>query len=365
MLNLFLAILITAMAVYFFMVYKNVEKTIAIEIVYSAAWRNKFEAERIEEKALNLIRENEKYQKLNEKQLKKKLTALEKSRNEYLSNHEKYMSGSRFTPADALAMFGYKLLAILKIDSNNSLYKKLVADCEHSGFLELEFSQEDIPGKKNASIYAYYLIGNLLSFIYVGVMVGIILIELVLLSGNSFSASAMVGLGAAMVFFILGYLPYDTIRSLASNRKAKIDAEFPDALSKITLLVIAGLNITKALEETVEGNKGLIYDELRVVIEESDRGATMEKSLLRMKMRCENEFLDKTVAVLSKSYTGGNTNLAESLAAINTDCWLEKKHNARRMAEVVQSKLYIPTMLMFLGILVVIIVPALSAFGGF
>ena len=74
------------------------------------------------------------------------------------------------------------------------------------------------------------------------------------------------------------------------------------------------------------------------------------------------KYLDKMVSVISKSYVAGNANLADNLREINAECWLDKKHNSRRMSEAVQNKLFIPTMLMFVGILVVIMIPAMAGF---
>ena len=54
--------------------------------------------------------------------------------------------------------------------------------------------------------------------------------------------------------------------------------------------------------------------------------------------------------------------LAADLKVINDECWLDKKHQARRMGESVQNRLFVPTMLMFVGILVVIVVPAMAGF---
>ncbi len=44
------------------------------------------------------------------------------------------------------------------------------------------------------------------------------------------------------------------------------------------------------------------------------------------------------------------------------ESWMEHKHNARRMGEKIQSKLLIPTLLMFGGIMILIIVPVMSGF---
>ena len=68
------------------------------------------------------------------------------------------------------------------------------------------------------------------------------------------------------------------------------------------------------------------------------------------------------MTIVTKSYVSGNANLASDLKGINDVCWLDKKHNARRMGEKIQNKLFVPTMLMFVGILVVIVVPAMSGF---
>ncbi|MBR6308602.1 MAG: type II secretion system F family protein [Lachnospiraceae bacterium] len=363
MLIIIFAVITTFMAVYFLITYKKAGKTIAIEIVYSAAWKNKFEMEKLDVKKAKLINDNNKYHKYKEKALLKKIKAIDKERSQYAENVERYSSGNAFTPLDALVMFGYQFLVNWKVDSNNMVYKKLVSDCEQSGYIELEHTEETM-GKKNASIYAYYLLGGLVSFIYVGLMIGFIVIVLSILMGNSFGPAMAVGLGVAVGVSLIGYMPYDTIHQIALDRKKTIDREFPDALSKLTLLILAGLNITKALERTVEGSEGLIYRELQLVIDETNRGATFEAAFIRMKSRCSNEYLDKMIALMTKSYKESSEFLADSLILINKDCWLNKKHGARRMSEEVQNKLYIPTMLMFLGILVVIIVPALSAFNG-
>lgn len=102
--------------------------------------------------------------------------------------------------------------------------------------------------------------------------------------------------------------------------------------------------------------------ELKLVVKEMNQGSTVSGAFARMQCRCENRFLDRLVSIAAKSYTAGNANLAENLREINADCWLDKKHNARRMTENIQNRLFIPTMLMFIGILVVIVVPAMAGF---
>ena len=98
------------------------------------------------------------------------------------------------------------------------------------------------------------------------------------------------------------------------------------------------------------------------MVQEINKAATVQEAFVRLQNRCSNKYLDKLVTIVTKSYVSGNTNLADDLKNINDECWLDRKHNTRRMSEKIQNRLFVPTMLMFVGILVVIIVPAMSGF---
>ena len=161
---------------------------------------------------------------------------------------------------------------------------------------------------------------------------------------------------------LYGYIPYDSLRAKAAKRQEEIEQSFPNVISKLTLLAMAGMNIVHAVEETAASGNSLMYRELRIALKEMAQGATVQGAFLRMQNRCDNKYLDKMVIMVTKSYVAGNTNLADDLKSINDECWLDRKHNARRMGEKIQNKLFIPTMLMFIGILVVIVVPAMSGF---
>ena len=242
----------------------------------------------------------------------------------------------------------------------NEILKKLTASCEQSGFIELERSQET-SGKRNSAIYAYYLLAYMTSFVWIGLILMCITGTVMIAAGNEMTGVALPMLGAFGIMALLGYIPYDGLNSRTKRRQEDLNREFPDAVSKITLLVAAG-NMTRAIEQTAQSGNSLIYQELRLVVKEMDRSSTLQGAFMRMQGRCSNKYLDKMITVVSKSYASGNANLADDLKTINDECWLDKKHNARRMSEAVQNKLFIPTMLMFIGILVVIVVPAMAGF---
>lgn len=356
-----LAVLLTAMVVFFLIEGGRENRAATAELVIAKAWNNRFSKQDIEDKKEIFVKNNAKYHTHSEKAGAKKVKGWNKQIADYAKTENAYMSGKSFSVVDSITLFGYNLLTDLGINAQNELLRKMINACEHSGYMELERGQTT-GERKNSFIYSYYLMASLFSYTYLGALTAVFL-ALVMMSAGREGTNVLVfsAIGFA-VMFLVGYIPYDSLQTKAKKRQEEIDRDFPNAISKIALLVTAGMNITKAMEETAKSGDTPMYLELQRLMKEIDQSVTVAAALSHLQCRCDNKYLDKMVTIISKSYVSGNANLADNLRTINDECWLDKKHHARRMGEVVQNKLFVPTMLMFIGILVVIIIPAMSGF---
>lgn len=361
MIVLILATMLSILAVFYLVEMSKENRTAAAELVISKAWNNRFLRQDIEEKKELFIKQNRKYHEVKEKKMTKKIKAWDKQITDYSKKEEAYLSGRFFSVVDGLTLFGYQLLVDLKIDAESDMFRKLTESCEYSGYIELERTQET-GDRKNSYIYAYYIIASLFAYTFVGAFCGIFLALLMTVMGKPMNTAFLYAMASIVGMAVVGYLPYDGLNAKARKRQENIDRDFPNIISKVALLVTAGMNVIKAVEEAANSGESTVYLEFQRVIKEVNQAVTVEAALVHLQCRCNNKYLDKMVTVISKSYSAGNANLADNLRAINTECWLDKKHNSRRMGEAVQNKLFIPTMLMFVGILIVIIVPAMSGF---
>ena len=70
----------------------------------------------------------------------------------------------------------------------------------------------------------------------------------------------------------------------------------------------------------------------------------------------------KLATAIIQNLSKGNAEIVKLFRSLNDESWMEHKHNARRMGEKIQSKLLLPTMLMFGGIIILVIVPVMSGF---
>ena len=361
MLSFILMVIATALGMFLMIEMKKLDQIRVIEIIICNGWSQRFKKQTLEEEKENFLFTYNKYHHVKEKNAQKKVAAWNKEIENYKKAEEKYLSGQKISILDLIPAFGYQAMNDLKLDASNDMLRKLTKKCECSGYIELEKKQET-SGKANAQIYAGYLLASLISYLFVGVMLACILLAVALALELETVQVMAFGIAAFAGPALMGYLPYDALRAKADKRQEMVDLDFPNVLSKITLLITAGMSLTRAIEETAARGDSLMYRQLRLVVKEINQGTTVSGAFTRMQCRCENRFLDRLVSVVTKSYTSGNVNLADDRRGINADCWLEKKHSARRMTENIQNKLFVPTMLMFVGILIVIVVPAMAGF---
>lgn len=354
-------VIMTVLAVFFLVEIKRADRVAAAEIVLSKAWSNQFSRQELTEKKEEYLKKNTKYHTVTEKKQAKRVKEWDKQIAEYQKKEEEYMSGKKFSMIDTIPLFGYQFLTDIKLDSDSKIFQTLVAACEHSGYVRLERTQET-GEKRNSVIYASYLLASLFSFVAAGGILASFLGVLMIVSEKEISIVLLSMLVGLILLTLFGYIPYDNLRTKAMKRQEELNESFPDAISKITLLVTAGMSLVNAIEETANSDSSLINREFRIVVQEMNQAATLQGALVRMQCRCDNKYLDKMITIVAKSYTEGNRELADHLRVINEECWLDKKHSARRMGEAVQNKLFIPTMLMFIGILVTIVLPAMAGF---
>ena len=183
MISVILMGFVTVAAVFFLIETGKASKTAAAEIVMSKAWSSRFARQTLEEKKEEFLEGNAKYHTVPEKKAAKKVKEWDKQISAYQKTEEQYLSGKKFSLLDLIPLPGYQLLADMKLDGDSELLRKLTGSCEHTGYVELERSQET-GGKKNSAIYAYYLLASLIAFTYVGVLLAFFVGVVTIAAGN-------------------------------------------------------------------------------------------------------------------------------------------------------------------------------------
>lgn len=180
------------------------------------------------------------------------------------------------------------------------------------------------------------------------------------------------------IFFSVGllglvfYLTDKELNEKIKKRRLKIMIDFPDFINKVTLLINAGMPILKAWGKIVTDSRSHkdqserpLYVEAYRTFLEIKAGKPEIKAYEDFAKRCRVPEITRFAAIIIQNLRKGNAELVPVLRLQALECWEMRKNIARKLGEEASTKLLAPMMIMFIGILIIIIMPAVMQLGGF
>ncbi|MCL2125169.1 MAG: type II secretion system F family protein [Oscillospiraceae bacterium] len=230
----------------------------------------------------------------------------------------------------------------------------------HRAIMEMSF---ELYGKKHAVNKSKQLLAKLLSYPMIGLAVTLTLGALFMGLGNANTGMAILGVGAVFVL-VLVYALYDELSSRVKKRRESIRKQFPNVVSKLALLVTSGMIMDRAWKETAYSSETEIYIEMRKTSDELDNLVSPENAYGSFISRCNTRETSKLASAIMQNLAKGNAEIGKLLKNMAHEAWQERRRTAKRDAEKANSKLMIPTILLFLAILVMLMVPVAMNFTG-
>lgn len=208
----------------------------------------------------------------------------------------------------------------------------------------------EITGKKYAQYYFYVTKGAELTYAYLA-LTGMMILSMVA------DSALLAGLGAALAALAAMYMEQELDNKL-SNRRDALQADFPQVLSKLALLVNSGMMMRDAWNKVAASGDGVLYGEMKITMQEFQNGVAEVEIYRNFAERCGLKDIRRFSSTMVQNLQKGNAELAFFLREMADEMWEEKKHLAKRKGEAASSKLMLPTACIFLGILIMIMVPA-------
>jgi len=163
---------------------------------------------------------------------------------------------------------------------------------------------------------------------------------------------------------ILFFLADKSLDEKASERRLQLMMDFPVFISKLTLLMNAGMHLRQALERIYNDalHKTPLYSELGLVLEDLEAGIGEVQAWQEFSERCKvKEVASFASMIVQNSKIGGNQ-MVEELKRMTHETWEMRKQAAKQMGETASSRLIFPLMLIFLAILLIVVTPAIMQF---
>ncbi len=248
---------------------------------------------------------------------------------------------SKKDPLKAFYPLGFQLLEVIKYRFDSFQDKKRIAQAKI------------VYGERFGEYY--YRVNMAEKFTYAATCVMISPVLGPLVGNNLFCLFGLVAAG------FLYYYADTKITDVIKKREGELSRDFADVVSKLALLINAGMITREAWGEIAySGNESTVYAEMRNAIAEINNGVSEIDAYLNFAERCGVQSVKKFTSMLCQNLTKGNKELVDFLKAEAAISWEEKKHYVKRKGEEASNKMMIPLGLILVGIFVMILVPVLG-----
>ena len=328
----------TILMIVWLLLLSRVEEEDWIAAAFCKVLDNRAEMERLQQKAMQNQAALEQYSGFSRKIMGLFLSGSEDKAIAKLEEQSEALQKGDLSGVNLLAMPGYVLQRRFDTIGRGSFHKNILEKC-----IELY-------GRK----YAYPIIGLALTMAAGALLLGV---------GNTTGGLGVLTVGLMLVI-VLVYALYDELGDQINKRRAAISRQFPNVVSKLALLVTSGMIMDRAWRETAQSQSGELYMEMRKTSEELANLVEPAAAYAGFIDRCNTKETTKLASAIIQNQTKGNAEVGVLLKAMAHEAWQERRHTAKRDSEAANSKLMIPTMLLFIAILVMIMVPVATSFSG-
>lgn len=213
-------------------------------------------------------------------------------------------------------------------------------------------------GERYAEYYLRVMYAQKISIIYMCVAVGCAVCALI--DGTD----KLLILGVIVIMCVALNFSFNSMpETKVKERSEKFMNEFPNAVSTIALLVNSGMVLREAWREVSMSQDSELYMEMRKVTEDMSSGIAEIDALYAFSTRCATPDIKKFTAMVVQGLEKGSRDLAYALQNQNNELWQAKKQNVIRKGELASSKLMIPLLIMFIGVLIMVIGPIMTNLG--
>lgn len=177
-------------------------------------------------------------------------------------------------------------------------------------------------------------------------------------------SSEILALVVGLVFAGLAYYYFGTVtKKKILKRSEELLHDFSEVVSKLALLTNAGMILREAWQEVAFGGEGVIYTEMQTAVNEMNNGVADVDAIYNFGSRCIIPEIKKFTSTIVQGITKGNSELTMMMQEQSKEVWQLKKQLVRREGEKAASKLLIPICIMFVGILIMILIPIFTNLG--
>lgn len=213
--------------------------------------------------------------------------------------------------------------------------------------------------KKNSRLvwdntyYVYYAYLAWAQFLSLALLVSALGVTFAALVGGE---AALMILGIVVLFVMaIWNLCMSKMKEAVEKRRDDCMLEFPNMVSKLSLLISSGMVLREAWYLIAKSKEGPLYELMTKACECMDNGDSDAAAIHKFGVLSDSIEIKKFTSAMIQGLQKGNSELVEFLTSQASELWAHKRQLALQQGEIAAGKLVIPLGLTFAGIILIIV----------
>lgn len=180
------------------------------------------------------------------------------------------------------------------------------------------------------------------------------------------SAGQVLALTIMMSVLIFIFRKEELNREL-QERKLLILIDFPDVVTKLTMLINAGMTLSRAWNKIVTDYQERqviqrpLYEEMLVTTTQIQNGMPEKEAMEDFGRRTASKEVMRMTAILIQNLRRGNHSLTEALKQLSIEAWDIRTNSAKMLGEKASTKLLLPMGIGFVTVIIIVLAPTLMS----
>lgn len=169
-------------------------------------------------------------------------------------------------------------------------------------------------------------------------------------------------MGLFFTGFAYYYFGIATTRKI-EERSEEMLTEFSEIVSKLALLTNAGMILKEAWELAAYDGNSTLHKEMQTTVVDMQNGMSELDAYHAFGRRCMVPEIKKFASTIVQGILRGNSELTISLQEQSKEVWMERRFKVKGQSEKAGTKLLLPMSIMFIGVMIMILVPIFTNLG--
>lgn len=210
--------------------------------------------------------------------------------------------------------------------------------------------------KNYSEFYARVIWAQVISFVHACLAISFVL------AGVFKDMSNFWGIIGVAASILLIYYFFTFTSGKIKTRTSECEKEFPNAISKLALIVNSGVILHESWEMVAYGKKGTLYEMMQNSCEQIHNGVSEIDAIYEFGQKTNSDDIKKFTSALIQSIERGGGDLPQLLASQSSELWAARRQTMLQKGEKAAGALLMPIALMFLGIMMIVLAAAMQSF---